>query len=66
MKLRVYLDTSVFSAFYDTRHADRKVETERFWKKWSTFEVSSSEVARREISLTPGAELRSKMLELLI
>lgn len=65
MKLRVYLDTSVFSAIYDSRHTDRKVETERFWEKLQAFEVSSSGIAKMEISQTLNSELRSKMLQLL-
>ena len=65
MKLRVCLDTSVLSAYYDMHHADRKAETEQFWKKLNMFEVSTSEVAKMEIFRTPNPELRSKMLKLL-
>ena len=64
MKLRVYLDTSVFSAYYDRRHPDRKTETEQFWKRLTMFEASTSEIAKMEILRTPNIELRSKMLQL--
>jgi hypothetical protein len=33
MKLRIYLDTSVFSARFDERAAERQAETEEFWKR---------------------------------
>ena len=65
MKLRLYLDTSVFSAYYDQRHLDRKVETEQFWNKLNQFEVTTSELAKLELSQTSNAELRTQFLELL-
>jgi predicted nucleic acid-binding protein len=65
MKLRVYLDTSVFSAYYDQRHPDRKAETEQFWKKLNQFEASTSDITKLELSQTPNAEMRSKFLALL-
>ena len=65
MKLRLYLDTSVFSAYYDQRHLDRKTETEQFWKKSNQFEVTTSELAKLELSQTSNAELRTQFLELL-
>ena len=65
MKLRVYLDTSVFSAYYDDRLIERKAETEQFWKKLNQFEVSTSEIAKEELAETPDDDLRKKLLELL-
>ena len=65
MKLRVYLDTSVFSAYYDDRLMDRKAETEQFWKRLNQFEVSTSEIAKEELTETPSDDLRRKLLELL-
>ena len=65
MKLRVYLDTSVFSAYYDERHPDRKTETEQFWKRLNQFEVTTSEIAKLELSQTSNIEMRTKFLELL-
>ena len=65
MKLRIYLDTSIFSAYYDNRHTDRKAETEQFWKRLTQFEVSTSEVAKRELAQTPNVELRAKLLAIL-
>lgn len=65
MKLRIYLDTSVFSAYYDHRLSDRKTETELFWKKLGLFEVSTSETAKEELSQTPRADQRNQLLKLL-
>ncbi len=65
MKLRVYLDTSVFSAYYDSRHMDRKIETEQFWSKLNLFEVSTSETAGQELAQTQNTEQRSSLLKML-
>ena len=60
MKLRVYLDTSVFSAFYDERVTDRQAETEEFWRWLDQFEVSTSELTRQELSQVPNPDLKLK------
>lgn len=65
MKLRVYLDTSVFSAYYDDRLIDRKAETEQFWRRLSQFEISTSELAKQELFQTVNAALRTKLQKLL-
>jgi len=65
MKLRVYVDTSVFSAFLDERAPARQVETRSFFDRLPEFEASTSTVARRELEATPDAERRAKLLELL-
>ncbi len=49
MKLRVYLDTSVLSAYFDERTPDRMVETRVFWVRLSEFEVYTSTLVREEI-----------------
>lgn len=65
MKLRLYLDTSVFSVYYDDRTPDRQDETKTFWARLNEFEVATSELAREELSLTPDAEQRERLLTLL-
>lgn len=65
MKLRIYLDTSVFSAYYDDRLTDRKAETEQFWKRLHQFDVSTSELAKQELSQTTNVELRKKLQKLM-
>ena len=61
MKLRVYLDTSVFSAYYDERVPQRMVETEDFWKGLDRFELSISELTKEELAQTPDADKRQKL-----
>ena len=65
MKLRVYLDTSVFSALFDDRVTDRKMETEEFWEKLHQFEAGTSDLAERELLQTANSSLRGKFTELL-
>lgn len=64
MKLRLYLDTSVFSAYYDDRLPDRQALTEEFWKRLGAFEISTSELTRRELDQTPNPEQRDKLKRL--
>lgn len=65
MKLKVYLDTSVFSALYDERVTDRQSASEEFWARRNEFELSTSELAKQEISETLDEELRKKLSALL-
>jgi len=65
MKLRVYLDTSVFSAYYDDRLTDRQRETEAFWTRLGEFEAATSELAQEELAQTPDAVQRVKLQNLL-
>jgi predicted nucleic acid-binding protein len=65
MKLRVYLDTSVFSAYHDTRTPERLAETREFWDRIAEFEVSSSDITRTEIESTVDPDRRDMMLRML-
>jgi len=65
MKLRIYLDTSVFSAYYDARVTDRQIETEEFWRRLDQFEANTSELTQQELSQTQGSELKAKLIQLL-
>lgn len=65
MKLRIYLDTSIFSAFFDDRAPDRQTQTEEFWARITAFEASTSELTREELEKTPDAGRRTKLLKLL-
>ena len=60
MKLRLYLDTSVFSAYYDDRLLDRQTLTEDFWKRLGDFEISTSELAKQELDQSPDPEQRAR------
>jgi len=65
MALRVYLDTSVFSAFCDEKVTDRRIQTEEFWGRRTEFLVSTSELAREELQRTPDPTRRLDLLGLL-
>ena len=65
MVLRIYLDTSVFSAYYDEKATDRRMQTEEFWARRSQFAVSTSELAREELQRTPDSARRLALLALL-
>ena len=65
MKLRIYLDTSIFSAYYDDRAPDRRAQTEEFWARITAYEASASELTREELEKTPDAPRRTKLLKLL-
>jgi len=62
MSLRVYLDTSVFSAYFDEAVSDRQTQTEDFWKRRSEFELSTSTVAREELEQTPDPARRMQLI----
>ncbi len=65
MKLRIYLDTSIFSAYFDDRAPDRRVQTKEFWARIAAFDASTSELTREELEKTPDAARRTKLLKLL-
>jgi len=66
MKLKVYLDTSVFSACFDDRAPDRKSLTEDFWRSHDVYRCSTSYLAVQELRKTNDLQLRSKMESLLV
>ncbi len=65
MKLRIYLDTSVISAYFDDRALDRMAETRMFWLRLPEFQVSTSVLVHQEIVQTIDSVKRQQMLELL-
>lgn len=65
MKLQIYLDTSVFSAYYDDRTPDRQLQTQDFWERLKEFNTSTSELAYQELMQTENPQLKIKLLELL-
>ncbi len=63
--LRVYLDTTVVSAYHDNRAPDRQKLTQRFWaQRLPDLHGLISSVVLREISDTPDPSLRSNMEQL--
>lgn len=65
MKLKLYLDTSVFSARYDSRTPERAAETDAFFRRSTEFAISTSDLARLELERTVDLERRAQLLTLL-
>ena len=65
MKLRIYLDTSVFSAYCDDRVPERQSETAQFWERLGEFDAATSELARQELGQTPDESRRNNLANLL-
>ncbi|MBM3497917.1 MAG: type II toxin-antitoxin system VapC family toxin [Armatimonadetes bacterium] len=64
-RLRVYLDTSVFSAYLDERMPERRQLTAEFWLRLPELRACTSVLARDELSDTPDAGRRHRLLGLL-
>jgi predicted nucleic acid-binding protein len=64
-QLRVYLDTSVFSALLDEDAPERRALTRTFWSRRNEYLISTSDVARVELDETPDQSLRSSLVALL-
>lgn len=65
MRLRVYLDTSVFSAYLDDAAPDRRDATREFWDRFPEFEVAASVLTRMELAQTLDEKKRAGLLDLL-
>ena len=63
-KLKIYLDTSVFSAFYDNRVKVRQEQTKRFWLNLEDYDKYISEIVLDELGAVTDDELRKKLMEL--
>ncbi|OIO87687.1 MAG: hypothetical protein AUK03_17590 [Anaerolineae bacterium CG2_30_64_16] len=64
-KTRIYLDTTVPSAYYDERAPDRQRLTRQFWtERLPGFKAVISDIVLLEVRDTPDAEKRAKMEEL--
>jgi predicted nucleic acid-binding protein len=63
-KLKIYLDTSVFSAYYDDRTKLRQEQTKRFWVKLKEYDKYISEIVLDELNAVSDDELRKKLIRL--
>lgn len=52
-KLSLYLDTSVFSAYYDENNLDRMIFTQEFFSLIQDFDLFTSDLAIEELSAHP-------------
>ena len=65
MAERLYLDTSVPSAYFDDRRAERQQQTHHFWSDaLPEYDVFVSDVTVRELAATPDAARRRQLLDL--
>ena len=64
-KLKIYLDTSVYSALYDKRDLNRQKQTEYFWNNIKDYDLYISDINIEEIDGVVDEELRSKLKSLL-
>jgi predicted nucleic acid-binding protein len=65
MRLRLYLDTSVISAYVDDRMPERRLATVEFWRRLPEFDASVSELTVTEIGATRDVGARRQMEELI-
>ncbi len=49
LKSKIYLDTSVISAYYDDRQPERMKLTQNFWKQLHNYEIFISSIVMAEI-----------------
>ena len=64
VKLRIYLDTSVISAYVDTRDRSRQELTRQFWRELPTYDAHICPIVLDEIESTPDPVRREEMLKL--
>jgi len=64
-KLKIFLDTSVYSAMFDDRNLNRQNLTQEFWKGLEDYELYYSEINIEEIDAVSDKDLRNKLQSLL-
>jgi len=64
-KPRLYLDTSIPSAYWDDRDAERMKRTREFWQQLPAYEVHVSAMTIDEVGRHPDAARRRELLDLL-
>jgi len=63
--VKVYLDTSVPSAYYDNRQPERQKMTKDFWPMLKDYEVSVSDVTIGELKRHKDERIKENMLNLI-
>jgi len=64
-KLKIFLDTSVYSAIVDERDPIRQNQTKEFWNNIGQYELYYSDIVSEEIKAVPIEALRNKLLSFL-
>ena len=65
-KLKILLDTSVYSAMLDKRDPIRQIQTQDFWKNINQYELFFSSINKEEIEAIKDEKLKKKMKDFLI
>jgi len=60
-KFKLYLDTSVISALFDSRNPERQKLTKTFFSKIKSFSVFISVITLAEVERTPNKKLQEQM-----
>jgi len=61
---KVYLDTSVFSAYFDSRDSVRQKTTQDFWHRLEAYEKYASELVLDELGKMGNEAIRKNVLKL--
>lgn len=64
-KMKIYLDTSVPSAYYDDEKPERQELTKEFWSKIKNTKIYISELVNQELDLIEDESLKKKMFNLI-
>ncbi|MEW5936960.1 MAG: type II toxin-antitoxin system VapC family toxin [Candidatus Thermoplasmatota archaeon] len=64
MRLKIYLDTSVFSAYHDDRDESRQMHTKEFWGTLSRYDRYISEIVLQELGLVSSVPMRKRLVAL--
>lgn len=63
--MKILLDTSVISAYFDERQSERMALTKDFWKIIKRHQIFVSEITIQEINLITDGDLKSNFLKLI-
>jgi predicted nucleic acid-binding protein len=64
-KLKIFLDTSVYSAIFDSRDPNRQKLTQDFWDTIGNYDLYYSEIITEEINAVSDENLKERMNDLL-
>lgn len=64
-KLKLYLDTSVPSAYLDFDKPERQKETKDFWNRMNQYEVYISDFVLKEIEKTTNQKRKEELLDII-
>lgn len=64
-KLKIFLDTSVYSAIFDKRDPIRQSQTRDFWNSIEEYDLYFADIIEDEIEAVPDEGLKNDMIHLL-